>query len=181
MNPPYPSPHGNGAPGPPNGPSIYGSAGGPVGPGGGAGVGGGVGGPSSAEWSNVLGQLDNLARTQAAMQQHMSNLSADYQAVIGEMINFQRNMVAQDQLMQNMIQYLVSLEAGESRLSIFHRSVDAKSLFFALGEKKKQIQINAARLRRKTRRRPMFLPRRRKSSSRPTPKSPARRTIKWPT
>ncbi|KWU41740.1 hypothetical protein RHOSPDRAFT_7347, partial [Rhodotorula sp. JG-1b] len=60
----------------------------------------------------VLGQLDNLARTQAAMQQHMSNLSADYQAVIGEMINFQRNMVAQDQLMQNMIQYLVSLEAG---------------------------------------------------------------------
>jgi hypothetical protein len=140
MNPPYPSPHGNGAPGPPNGPSIYGSAGGPVGPGGGAGVGGGVGGPSSAEWSNVLGQLDNLARTQAAMQQHMSNLSADYQAVIGEMINFQRNMVAQDQLMQNMIQYLVSLEAGESRLSIFHRSVDAKSLFFALGEIKNKFR-----------------------------------------
>ena len=111
MNPPYPSPHGNGAAGPPNGPSIYGSAGGPVGTGGG--VGGGVGGPSSAEWSSVLGQLDNLARTQAAMQQHMSNLSADYQAVIGEMINFQRNMVAQDHLMQNMIQYLVSLEAGQ--------------------------------------------------------------------
>lgn len=180
MNPPYPSPHGNGAPGPPNGPSIYGSAGGPVGPGGGAGVGGGVGGPSSAEWSNVLGQLDNLARTQAAMQQHMSNLSADYQAVIGEMINFQRNMVAQDQLMQNMIQYLVSLEAGESRLLIMQRSIDQeKSLFFP--REKKTPQINAARLRRKTRRRPMFLPRRRKSSSRPTPKSPARRTIKWPT
>lgn len=57
------------------------------------------------------------------MQQHMSNLSADYQAVIGEMINFQRNMVAQDQLMQNLIQYLVSLEAGECSLSVGHISV----------------------------------------------------------
>lgn len=60
------------------------------------------------------GQLDGLVRSQQAMQQHMSNLSADYQAVIGEMMNFQRNMVAQDQLMQNIIQYLVNLEAGKS-------------------------------------------------------------------
>ncbi|BGP68621.1 Transcription factor SKN7 [Rhodotorula toruloides] len=58
-------------------------------------------------------QLDGLARTQQAMQQHMTNLSQDYQAVIGEMMNFQRNMVAQDQLMQNLIQYLVSLEADQ--------------------------------------------------------------------
>ncbi|GAA6011535.1 hypothetical protein JCM11491_004680 [Sporobolomyces phaffii] len=59
------------------------------------------------------GQLDGLVRSQQAMQQHMSNLSADYQAVIGEMMNFQRNMVAQDQLMQNIIQYLVNLEADQ--------------------------------------------------------------------
>ncbi|GAA5947364.1 hypothetical protein JCM3765_001641 [Sporobolomyces pararoseus] len=58
-------------------------------------------------------QLDGLVRSQQAMQQHMSNLSADYQAVIGEMMNFQRNMVAQDQLMQNIIQYLVNLEADQ--------------------------------------------------------------------
>ena len=70
--------------------------------------GGGPGDPS------LQGQLNELARTQVAMQQHMTNLSQDYQAVIGEMMNFQRNMVAQDQLMQNLIQYLVSLEAGAS-------------------------------------------------------------------
>ncbi|GAA5854775.1 hypothetical protein JCM9279_000941 [Rhodotorula babjevae] len=67
---------------------------------------GGAGDPASLQ-----GQLNDLARTQVAMQQHMTNLSQDYQAVIGEMMNFQRNMVAQDQLMQNLIQYLVSLEA----------------------------------------------------------------------
>lgn len=103
VGPSYPSPHGNGYPGAPGG--LYGAPPGSAG--------GGVGGPGTAEWNNVLQQLDSLARTQSAMQQHMSNLSADYQAVIGEMINFQRNMVAQDQLMQNMIQYLVSLEAGQ--------------------------------------------------------------------
>ncbi|GAA5992468.1 hypothetical protein JCM10908_000831 [Rhodotorula pacifica] len=112
LNQPYPSPHGNGPPGLPNGPPMYGAPPGSVG-GLGMGGGGGGGGPNGAEWSNVLAQLDSLSRTQAAMQQHMSNLSADYQAVIGEMINFQRNMVAQDQLMQNMIQYLVSLEADQ--------------------------------------------------------------------
>ncbi|BGP38228.1 kinase-regulated stress-responsive transcription factor skn7 [Rhodotorula kratochvilovae] len=61
--------------------------------------------------AGLQAQLNELARTQVAMQQHMTNLSQDYQAVIGEMMNFQRNMVAQDQLMQNLIQYLVSLEA----------------------------------------------------------------------
>ncbi|GAA5911709.1 hypothetical protein JCM6882_006948 [Rhodosporidiobolus microsporus] len=76
--------------------------------------GGAPGGPmGSGEYSSLQVQLDNLSRTQVAMQQHMSNLSQDYQAVIGEMMNFQRNMVAQDQLMQNLIQYLVNLEADQ--------------------------------------------------------------------
>lgn len=76
----------------------------------------GVGGPGGPGDASLQGQLNELARTQVAMQQHMTNLSQDYQAVIGEMMNFQRNMVAQDQLMQNLIQYLVSLEAGASLL-----------------------------------------------------------------
>ncbi|GAA5971677.1 hypothetical protein JCM11641_000683 [Rhodosporidiobolus odoratus] len=68
---------------------------------------------NTGDFNALAAQLDNLARTQAAMQQHMTNLSQDYQAVIGEMMNFQRNMVAQDQLMQNLIQYLVNLEADQ--------------------------------------------------------------------
>ncbi|GAA5928610.1 hypothetical protein JCM1841_000174 [Sporobolomyces salmonicolor] len=72
------------------------------------------GGHSNAsDLSSFQQQLDGLAHTQQAMQQHMNNLSADYQAVIGEMMNFQRNMVAQDQLMQNIIQFLVNLEADQ--------------------------------------------------------------------
>ncbi|GAA5926818.1 hypothetical protein JCM10213_002458 [Rhodosporidiobolus nylandii] len=70
-------------------------------------------GPSAADFQALLAQIDNLSRTQGAMQQHMTNLSQDYQAVIGEMMNFQRNMVAQDQLMQSLIQYLVNLEADQ--------------------------------------------------------------------
>ncbi|GAA5837063.1 hypothetical protein JCM11251_004490 [Rhodosporidiobolus azoricus] len=73
----------------------------------------GSSGLGSGEYASLQGQLDNLSRTQVAMQQHMTNLSQDYQAVIGEMMNFQRNMVAQDQLMQNLIQYLVNLEADQ--------------------------------------------------------------------
>ncbi|GAA5860701.1 hypothetical protein JCM8547_005507 [Rhodosporidiobolus lusitaniae] len=68
---------------------------------------------AAGDFHSLQAQLDNLSRTQVAMQQHMSNLSQDYQAVIGEMMNFQRNMVAQDQLMQNLIQYLVNLEADQ--------------------------------------------------------------------
>ncbi|GAA6012394.1 hypothetical protein JCM10207_007072 [Rhodosporidiobolus poonsookiae] len=72
-----------------------------------------LGGMHGGDYGSLAAQIDNLSRTQVAMQQHMTNLSQDYQAVIGEMMNFQRNMVAQDQLMQNLIQYLVNLEADQ--------------------------------------------------------------------
>ena len=69
-------------------------------------------GANALEFSQLQTQIEGLHRSQTVMSQHMHNLTSDYQSVIGEMMNFQRNMVAQDQLMQNLIQYLVTLEAG---------------------------------------------------------------------
>jgi hypothetical protein len=57
-------------------------------------------------------QIDNLTKLQSDMAAYLQTLSKNYHVVVDEILTFRQSMMQQDQVIRNLVEYLVSRDAG---------------------------------------------------------------------
>jgi len=63
---------------------------------------------------DLQGQIDNLTKLQSDMASYLQTLSKNYHVVVEEILSFRQSMTHQDQVIRNLVEYLVSRDAGMS-------------------------------------------------------------------